>query len=183
MIGFLFFFFGIIVTIGMCGLAAWTDFKGFKIPNIISLIIIAAFGLAYTVTHFTGQSQVTFFALSSHIIAFLLVFAVTMALFAAKIMGAGDSKLMSAVSLWLGLTGLVPFLFYMSFIGGALAGSSLLLKKYKPFKNPPKETWIEKAQEGVNSVPYGIAIAAGTFISFCILGYFSPSKWTEMFNF
>ncbi len=182
MIGFLFFFFGVMATLGMCGLAAWSDFKGFRIPNIVSLVILGSFVVAFGVTALTGQGSVIFGSLQSHIGAAIIVFLVTLAMFALKILGAGDSKMAAAVSLWLGMQGLIPFLFYMSMMGGILAAISLLLKKYKPLKSPPKDSWLEKAQEGVNSVPYGIAIAAGTLVAFVFLGYFSPSKWSEMVN-
>jgi Flp pilus assembly protein protease CpaA len=65
--------------------------------------------------------------------------------------------------------------------GGVIAGLSLVLKKWKPLKNPPAESWLAKAQEGHPSVPYGIAIAFGALASFLYTGYFSPDKWQSMF--
>ena len=186
MIGFLFFFFGITVALGMSVLAAWTDFKGYKIPNIISLVIIIAFGVAFAVTSYTGQAELIFMSLKSHLGAFFLMLILSMAMFACKIMGAGDSKMASAIALWLGWSGLVPFLFYMAMMGGLLAAMSLLLKKYKPLKTPLPNvlvgTWLEKAQSGVNKVPYGIAIAFGAIVAFIFLGYFSPAKWMNLMN-
>jgi prepilin peptidase CpaA len=182
MIGFLFFFFGVLSVLGMCGLAAWTDFKGFRIPNIVPVIILASFIIAFAVTSLTHQSDIIFMSLRSHLIAFGIVFAVTLLMFAIKAVGAGDSKMMAAVALWLGTAGLIPFLFYMALTGGVLGIASLLLRKYKPLKAPAKGTWLEQAQEGANKVPYGIAIAVGTFAAFLFSGYFSPEKWSAMLN-
>ncbi|PZP55914.1 MAG: hypothetical protein DI586_05330 [Micavibrio aeruginosavorus] len=186
MIGFIFFFFGIIAAIGMSGLAAWTDFKGYRIPNIISVIIAASFVTAFGITFLTGQNEIIFFSWQSHLGSFFLVLIITMAMFAFKALGAGDSKMASAIALWLGWGGLVPFLFYMALTGGVLALVSIILKKYKPFKLPLpgilRGSWLENAQIGVNKVPYGIAIAVGALIAFVFNGYFSFEKWSEMMN-
>jgi len=181
MIGFLIFLFGLLVTIGMCGLAAWSDFKGFRIPNIVSIVIIIAFWVAFGVTTLTDQRDIIFMAMPSHIGSAALVFMVTMAMFALKMFGAGDSKFATAVAFWLGFPSLAPFIFYMTLLGGVIAAISLALKKWKPFKNPPQGGWIAKAQEGHNSVPYGIAIAGGAIIAFIYQGYFSFATWGEMF--
>ncbi len=186
MIGFMFFFFGALTTLGMCALAAWTDFKGYRISNSISLIIVAAFLAAFAITHLTGQNAVVFSSWQSHLGSFFIVLIVTMAMFAFKALGAGDSKLASAVALWLGWGGMVPFLFYMALTGGLLAAMAIFLKKKKPLKLPLPQalqnTWLETAQDGTNKVPYGIAIATGAFIAFLFNGYFSPDKWSEMMN-
>ena len=181
MFGFLIFLFGVIATLGMCGLGAWSDFKGYRIPNLVSLIIILSFVVAYAVLHMTGQGEVIFFSLKSHLGSFFIVLIVTMAMFALKILGAGDSKMAASLSLWLGFSGLVPFLFYMTLFGGLIAVVSLLLQKYKPLKNPP-QGWLSAAQQGSANIPYGIAIAAGGLIAFIFNGYFDFGKWAEIIN-
>lgn len=186
MIGFLIFFFGVITALGMCGLAAWTDFKGYRIPNIVSLVIVVAFLAAFAMTTFTGQNEIIFTSWKSHLGSFIVVLLVTMAMFGLKIMGAGDSKMATAVALWLGWEGMLPFLFYMAMTGGLLAVASVVLKKYKPLRMPLSApwagSWLESAQAGTNKVPYGIAIATGALIAFIFLGYFDPEKWLKMVN-
>ena len=183
MIGFLFFLFGLLVTLGMCGLAAWSDYKGFRIPNLVSIVIIAAFGVSFGVTHFTGQSDAVFGSLRSHLIAAAAVLLITMLFFALRLLGAGDSKFATAVALWAGgPPGITAFLFYMALFGGLLGLASLALKRWKPLKSPQPGTWPAKAQEGHNAVPYGIAIALGAFIAFILKGYFSPEAWAAMFD-
>jgi prepilin peptidase CpaA len=80
--------------------------------------------------------------------------------------GGGDSKLGTALALWAGLRGLLPFVFYMALVGGILGIAALVLYKLKPFKNPRVGGWIEQAQLGANAIPYGIAISAGAWASF-----------------
>lgn len=181
MIGFLFFFFGVLVTLGMCWLAASSDYKGFRIPNIVSIVILAAFAVAYGVLSLTDQRSIMFGPIMSHISALLLVLMITGAMFAMKQLGAGDSKFASAVALWFGLKGLVPFLFYMALAGGVIGVATLYIRKKKPFKNPAEGSWPAKAQEGHPSIPYGIAIAVGTLAGFLFRGYLSPSLLQQMF--
>ncbi len=167
--------------LGLCGLAAWSDFKGFRIPNIISVIIAASFFVVFGILTLTEQRSLVFGPLLPHLGAALIVFLATGILFALKQLGAGDSKFATAVALWLGLHGLVPFLFYMAFAGGLIAAFSLYLKKKKPLKNPLEGSWPDKAQKGHPNVPYGIAIAVGTFAGFIFRGYLSLSVWEQMF--
>ena len=187
MIGFLFFLFGLLVTIGMCGLAAWSDFKGFRIPNFIPAVIIGAFAVAYGVTYLTGQQDVMFSPLRVHLSAAGIVLLITMTMFGLKVLGAGDSKFATAIALWTGIVpGLPAFLIYMALLGGVIGGISLALRKWKPLKLPLngvlKDTWPQKAQEGHNAVPYGIAIAGGAIVAFFVHGYFSLEKWAAMFG-
>lgn len=181
MIGLIFFLFGVLVTLGMCAMAAWSDFRGFRIPNLYSLVILGAFVVAFGVLTFTGQAPIMFKSVWSHVAAAVIVLVVTGLLFITKQLGAGDSKFATVIALWVGLQGLVPFLFYMALSGGVIAALSLVFRKHKPFKNPMEGSWIAKAQEGHPSVPYGIALAIGAFAAFIVVGYFSPSRWGALF--
>ena len=90
--------------------------------------------------------------------------------------GAGDSKLASAVALWVGMSGMAPFLFYMAIVG-ALLGLMTKLMNTKVLVAAPKEGgWIAQSQAGRLGVPYGIAICVGAIIAFYQLGFFSPEK-------
>lgn len=169
------------MTLGMSVLAARSDYNGFKIPNIVPVVIVGAFVVAFGVLELTGQRDVFFKPIGSHIGAALLVLMVTGAMFALKQLGAGDSKFATAIALWVGLSGLVPFLFYMVLAGGVIAAASLALRKWKPVQNPVEGSWIDAAQKGSGNVPYGIAIAVGAFAGFYLCGYFNLSQWELMF--
>ena len=168
--------FCLLVTVGFGLASAVSDFKSMTIPNIYALGILLAFLPAFAADYLTGAGFEFFASWKSHFGAGLLVFALTFVLFAARVMGAGDSKLCSALALWTGMEGLAPFLFYMAIAGAVLAFATKFLNK-RPIVEAPKEgSWIAKSQSGQMGVPYGIAICIGMIISFSMLGYFSPSR-------
>ena len=159
------------VAMGTSVLAAVSDYRGMTIPNTYSAIIIGAFVLCYAILWMGGRDDV-FGPLMSHGLAALIVFLITLVMFMAKAIGAGDSKLATALAFWAGLKGLMPFVFYMSVVGGLLGLTALVLKKWTPVKNPPEGSWIAQVQGGASKVPYGIAIVAGALASFVKIGYF-----------
>ncbi len=160
------------VVIGVGVLAGLSDIRGLKIPNIYSLVVILAFVACYGVLRVFGEAGM-FYSLSSHLLGAVIVFGVTAAMFAFGLMGAADSKLGTAYALWVGLRGIFPFVFYMTFAGGILALVALALRKWKPFSSPPEGSWIARVQDGESKVPYGVAIVFGALASFVNIGYFS----------
>lgn len=163
----------IFIALGAGYLAAVSDLRGMVIPNALSIVVIFTFFIAYGVLWLFGRDDV-FGPLMSHILSAGVVFAVTLVMFALKALGAGDSKLGTAFALWVGLKGLVPFLFYMTLVGGALALIALMLRKWRFFKELKEGTWVARVQSGEGVVPYGVAIFCGVLASFIKLGYFSP---------
>lgn len=180
MMGLVIYVFAFVAVLGLCVLAAVQDFKGFRIPNIIPAAMIGLFVLAFGVTSFTGQASDVFAPILSHLLAGGIVLALTTGMYAAKLLGAGDSKFATAVALWTGLSGFAAFMFYMAVAGGLLGGAALLLRKYKPFSAVPAGSFLDKAQSGDNAVPYGIAIAIGAMVGFAFTGYFDPEKLRVM---
>ncbi len=162
------------VSIGFGVLAGWSDICGMVIPNLYSAVIGVAFIVAFAGLFLAGKGDVFSSALS-HLLAAILVFCVTLVMFSFGVMGAADSKLGTVFGLWVGLQGLVPFLVFMSFVGGALALVALVMGKYKPFKNVSDVSWAGRVQAGESKVPYGVAIVIGAFFAFYEIGYFSPS--------
>lgn len=154
---------------GVGVLAAWSDFRGMTIPNLYSVIVLALFPLCYGVSWLGGVDM--FHGIVSHLWALGIVFVVSAGLFALNVMGAADSKLASAFALWLGMPGLLPFLFYMALSGGMLGVATIMLRRFKPFSKLPAGSWPAQAQDGANKVPYGISIVFGAFVSFWFLGY------------
>lgn len=164
------FLIALFVVSGTSVLAAVSDVRGMTIPNLYSGIIIGAFVLCYAILWLGGREDV-FASLGSHIAAAVAVFLITLLMFAAKAMGAGDSKLGTALALWLGLKGLFPFIFYTSVVGGLLGLMALYLQKKKPFKDVKPESWVGQVQGGASKVPYGVAIVVGALVSFIKIGY------------
>jgi len=169
-----------IIALGFGAASAWSDFRHLIIPNLYSIFTIAAFIPAYLAVMFLAPDSDYFSKWQSHILAFVIVFIVTYALFFFKLFGGGDAKMLSAFSLWVGMSGLVSFLFSMALTGAVLSLATLSLRRWKPVKNPIKDSWIEKAQKGENKVPYGIAIFLGAIISFWQIGYLQPETFSNL---
>jgi len=149
----------LIVTVLICFLSSVSDFKSMTIPNWHSGVIIILFFPAY----FLMPNHL--FPLWQHIAACVFMFFASYLMFHFKAMGGGDSKLMTAVSLWLGVKGLMPFLLFTALSGGLLGIAALYLQKHKIIEAPIKDSWIDKCQQGVSAVPYAIAITVGYLLS------------------
>jgi prepilin peptidase CpaA len=142
-----------------------SDLRRLRIPNAHVLIVMAAFALAYIVSpEFFGRWW-------EHLAAFAIVFIVTYAMFAFGMIGGGDAKLGAALALWVGLKGLMPFMFYMAIVGGLLGIAALMIRKNKPFKNCRDGSWVSEVQLGKNAVPYGIAITFGAWAGMFYTGF------------
>lgn len=166
----------IFFMLGLFAFAALNDFFKLKIPNYISVTIIALFALAYLVCQFIDFNP--FQPLGNHLTAGGLLFIIMFGMFAFNLIGGGDAKLIPAAALWVGTEGLAYFVLVTILWGFPLALVALFFKNttignkitikisgHKYFT----EGWIKALANGENVVPYGIAIAAGvitTFISF-----------------
>ena len=82
------FLISLFIVAGVCVLSAMSDIRGMVIPNQYSLIVIGAFGACYVVLSVFGRDDV-FYALHSHILAMVVMFFITLAMFAFKLIGAG----------------------------------------------------------------------------------------------
>ncbi len=157
--------------------AALSDFRGMVIPNALVASLPIIFFVAYGAAYFADAGGV-FMALSSHLWAALMAFVITFIMFATKMVGAGDAKLITAFSFWFGVKYALAFLCYMAFAGGVLGCVALFIKNKKPFKNATEGSWIARLQGGEAVVPYGIAISVGAVFAFVRAGYFSPETLT-----
>ncbi|MEM7679471.1 MAG: prepilin peptidase [Pseudomonadota bacterium] len=172
----------VFIALGTGALAAWSDFKGMIIPNLYNGIILGAFLICYGGLYALGVHETVFAAPLNHAMSAGIVFLVTMIMFAAKALGAADSKMGTAIAAWAGVKGIFPFLFYMALIGGLLAAFALLIRGKKIFKNVPKDSWIDQVQSGKSKVPYGIALFVGMLGAFIQLGYLDPQLWVSLLN-
>jgi len=157
-------------------MAAVSDFKGMRIPNMYSVVVFCLFVVCFTAMWGLGTKEV-FSSIASHSLGFVLVFASSFALYAFKVWGAGDQKLISAFSVWMGFSAVPVFLVYTSLFGGVLGIVALLLRKYKPVQSPASGGWVEQVQNGGGKVPYGIAIVLGALASFVEIGYFGVDSF------
>ena len=128
--------------------AAISDLRHRRIPNQVSLGVALLF-LGWI---FVGKDV----SLLSSLEAALIMFVVSAALYAFRLVGAGDSKLATVVALFTGLAQLPLFLLVMSAVGGAIAVISLVSQ---PTRALAMFHTGGKGDSG-RGVPYGGAIAA-----------------------
>lgn len=138
--------------------AAISDVLRFEIPNRISALLCAVFFIA-VVTADTGPIPVLW-----HVAAAAAVFLVGFGLFAIRIFGGGDVKLLAASALWCGW-GLLPMLLVIiALSGGVLALILVVGRRLYPKGWGPE--WLAHLFSREAPVPYGVAIAAGNILLF-----------------
>ena len=99
---------------------------------------------------------------STHVFSAALLLGITFLMFCFNLLGAGDSKLLAALGLWIPLDVLPAFMVCMTIAGAVLAAFSLFIRRRKAFGSwKGQSAWIAQLQEGKSAVPYGVAIAAG----------------------
>lgn len=149
--------FAIVLTLifpALAILAAVNDAATMKIPNWISIVL----ALAYVpVAWLAGISG---FDIMISIGIGLGALIIGIALFAFRVLGGGDAKLLAASVMWVGVSGLLPYLLYTALAGGALSLMLLIIRKWAPLMPVvigPR--WIQRLLEPKGDIPYGIAIA------------------------
>lgn len=147
-------------------IAAANDIYEFKIPNWISIVLIAVYpaaGLA------VGAS--TSLLLEGFLIG-AAALTIGFGLFATKIIGGGDAKLFAATAPWLGLGSLGIFLFYTAISGLVLAMIMVMFRKFPILPVYAHAPWLIRLHERKKDLPYAVAIAAGALLSFSQTPYF-----------
>ncbi len=130
------------------------DLLTMTIPNRISLVLIAGFCVA------APLAGLSMHAILMHLAAGAAILAIGIAMFAARLLGGGDAKLMAAASLWIGFESLIPFFTMIAVLGGVLA---ILLLAYRrvPAMILPGAEWVTRLHKTESGMPYGLAIAGG----------------------
>jgi prepilin peptidase CpaA len=136
--------YGLLIALAIALLvAAFTDLKRRQIDNGLNLAIALgapAFWWASGLDLWPGVAMQMGVALAA--------FVVLAALFAFKVMGGGDVKLLTALALWIPLFQFLQLLVVMSLAGGALTIFAV--------------AWhVMRRQRDRIAVPYGVAIAFG----------------------
>jgi len=151
--------------------AGLRDLTTMKIPNWISgLLVVAFFPAAFMVGLAPG-------VVLMHVgIAFVALLA-GMGLFATRIIGGGDAKLMAVACLWLGLSGSGMFLLWTGLAGGAFCLALIAARfqfQMQPHRMPaPAPAWVTDLMNPRGDIPYGVAIAAGALMAYPASGLLS----------
>ena len=140
--------------------AAISDLTTMTIPNWISGLLILAFFPAALVAGLPLSS------VAVHLGVGLAVLIVGMGLFALRVMGGGDVKLMAATCLWLGLSSLGDFVVGTAIAGGLLSLALMAARTNLAAVAANAPGWVSQLLQPKGGIPYGVAIAAGALAAF-----------------
>lgn len=132
-------------------IAAGYDLLSYRIPNLITGLT----AVLYLLCALLWGVHVDW---PSHVAAAGIVLACGALLFAYGIVGAGDVKLLAAISLWLGLGELPTFLALAAVFGGVFTIALLLIRQCVSMLALPRPAPAVLQPNG--AIPYGVAIAA-----------------------
>jgi prepilin peptidase CpaA len=142
--------------------AAISDLRAFRIPNLLPAIVIMLFVVMHGITGFSSS-------LWPNLLHFLLALGVGMLLFGRGWIGGGDAKLYAAVALWFNWGGAAALIFLTTLSGLILAiafVAARMLGLRRQRENPDK-----KKARMERRIPYGVAIAAGAILTAAWVGW------------
>ena len=134
--------------------AAANDLFTMKIPNKISLVLIAAFAVAALFVRLPMDQ------LLSHVGVGLAVLAAGFVMFSLRLLGGGDAKLMAAGALWMGADNALMYVGLVTAFGGVLSLAILAYRKFVPAAAWALPPWALRLHVNGSGIPYGMAIAA-----------------------
>ncbi len=147
-------------------IAAVNDIYEFKIPNWASIILI----VAYPAAGVALGAPVVLIIQGCALAGAALV--IGFALFATKVLGAGDAKLFAASAPWIGLAGLPIYLVYTTLSGAFLAFVLLLFRNTPLLPVYAQAQWLMRLHQNKKEIPYAVAIAVGGLLSFSETPFF-----------
>ena len=140
--------------------AALSDLTTMRIPNWISGLLIVGFFPAALAVGLPLETVGLNIALG---LAGLIV---GMALFAMRIIGGGDAKLMAAALIWLGLPAVFPFILGTAVAGGLFCAALIAARRSLSVYAAGAPVWVGNLLREKGDVPYGVAIAVGALLAF-----------------
>ena len=156
-----------IVFLGLSTHAAFSDVARYRIANWISLAILADFIFIAAIAGLSGAIDP--WVIVGRLGAGAVMLIAGFALFAAGLFGGGDAKLIAASALWFGWSGLFRYVVLVALIGGLLALIILVLRRFVQSPAGRGPEWLNKLRSGDHGIPYGVAIAAASWLMFCPL--------------
>ncbi|MDA1101435.1 MAG: prepilin peptidase [Proteobacteria bacterium] len=148
-------------------LAMVADFRTFEISNSLPLVLALAYPLAAISAGFSWQQILWACGLGA------LILVGAMVLFALRVMGGGDGKLLAAASLWTGQEQTLQLLLVTTLAGGILA-LILLLYRRQPLASPFADiAALRQLHAKKRDIPYAIAIGGAGLILYPDLPIFT----------
>ena len=141
--------------------AAYKDIRSFTIPHLYPMLVVILWGVAlpFALTGFLNTPDLIWNITSAG-----LAFFIGFILFALRLMGGGDVKLFTALSLWIKFSNLHIFVLFMVILGlfYTLLYAAWQYMKRRYHSDYKAETRMETYRIIKRSkVPYGPAIALG----------------------
>lgn len=159
-----------LVFAGCLVVAMATDVIRLEIPDTVSIVLLVV-GSLLLVAH-----QPDLMVLLSHFGAAFLCFAIGAGLFFLGVWGGGDVKLLAAVSLWTGFSGLPVYVYWVGVLGGVL-GLVILALRRLPAAWVQQPSWLARLHTPEQGVPYGVALGgAGLWLIDRIVGIVTASS-------
>jgi prepilin peptidase CpaA len=138
-----------------------SDIISYRIPNWISLALVAAF-IPAALALGAGLPVI-----GVHLGVGAAALVIAMVMWALGWIGGGDAKLFAAAALWIGWPAAEIFLLVTALCGGGLSVVLLNLRSgWARAIVPVGPAWMERLREPGGAVPYGVAIAAGALVAF-----------------
>lgn len=129
------------------------DVVTMKISNWLSLFLLLGYATLAPLAGF-GLEEIGF-----SVFAALMVFFVSIALFAMGWIGGGDGKLATVTALWMGADHTLQYVTYAALFGGVLTLALLLFRTLTLPKAWRVKVWVARLHSNEVGVPYGAALA------------------------
>lgn len=151
-------------------IAALWDMRYFRIPNQVVIVSAVAFIPAWVMA--LGPVDPV-----AHFLAAAIMFAFGIVMFHFRLLGGGDVKLLTVVSLWVGVGQLVPYFIVVSILGGvtwfALAVCRRLIRYAAPRLETGPDTSLPAIFREGERIPYALPIAAASLLMLPVLPFLS----------
>lgn len=145
---------------GLVIAAALSDLTTMRIPNWLSgSLIVAFFPTALAV-------GLPLELVGMHVAAAFVALLVGMGLFALRVVGGGDAKLIAAACVWLGPSASFQFVLWTAVFGGLLSIALIVARRDVAPHIIGGPGWVHTLLETKGDIPYGIAICAGALMAF-----------------
>jgi len=143
---------------------AMTDLVTYKIPNWIPLGLAGLFALAAILAGMPLDRA------GWHLAVCLGALLFGMALFAFRMIGGGDAKLLAAAGLWMGPAHMAKYCLIFALIGGAFAIALIMLRKAPLPAAAARVPVLNQLLQPKAGIPYGVALGLGAL-------FVLPSTW------
>ena len=149
--------------------AASSDLLTMRISNWLAVALTVGYLVLALAAHLSWSD------IGISVAAATIVLVLAFAFFAFGWVGGGDAKLVSATTLWVGFSMMLPYLIYAALLGGGLTLLILAVRRYPLPAWLARHKWIDRLHDTKSGVPYGIALAIAGLLVYpetAIFGHF-----------